>query len=105
MSCQGIRNKVKNNSVLNLFAHDKIPISFWTIDHDDDVFDKNYFLCVSNENKKFVDEVYETINIFMDVQDVSKRDGKIGRFEKFERIIETRHNIPTVDIDEDDIPF
>ena len=82
----------KNNIVLNIFANDKITISFWTIDHDDDVFDKNYFLCVSNENKEFVDEVYETINIFMDVQDMSKRDGKIGKFEKFERIFVIDNN-------------
>jgi len=80
----------KNNIVLNLFANDKIPISFWTIDHD--VFDESYFLCVSNENKELVDEVYETINIFMDVQDMSKRDGKIGKFEKFERIFVIDNN-------------
>lgn len=80
----------KNNIVLNLFSNDKIPINFWTINHD--VFDKSYFLCVSNENQELVDEVYETINIFMDVQDMSKRDGKIGKFEKFERIFAIDNN-------------
>ena len=51
-----------------------------------------YLSGISNENKKFVDEVYETINIFMDVQDVSKKDGKIGKFEKFERIFVIDNN-------------
>lgn len=84
----------KNNIVLNIFANDKIPISFWTINHD--VFDKSYFLCISNENQELVDEVYETINIFMDLQEVSKKDGNIGRFQKFERIFA---------IDNNEIPF
>lgn len=85
----------KNSTILNLFANDKIPIDF--LDIDLDIFDGDYVLCVSNENKKFVDEVYENFKDFTNVQDMSIRDGKIGRFEKFERIFK---------IDKDDeIPF
>ena len=80
----------KNNIVLNLFANDKIPTSFWTIDYD--IFDESYFLCVSNENKELVDEIYENINTFIDVQDLSILNGKIGRFDKYERIFEINNN-------------
>ncbi|MBE0492533.1 MAG: hypothetical protein IBX44_09845 [Sulfurospirillum sp.] len=89
---------IKNNKVINLFANDKIPTNFWTINHD--IFHDSYLLCVSNENKEFVNEVYETINIFLHVQDVSIRDGNIGRFDKYERIFRT-----LIDIDSDEIPF
>ena len=87
--CDTIKSN-KNNIVLNLFANDKIPTSFWTIDYE--IFEDSYFLCVSNENKEFVDEIYENINSFMDIQDLSILDGKIGRFEKFERIFEAADN-------------
>jgi len=93
----------KNNIVINLFANDKIPTNFWTIDYE--IFDESYFLCVSNENKEFVDEIYENINSSLEVQDLSILDGKIGRFEKYERIFEVRDNMPLIDIDEDEIPF
>jgi len=89
---------IKNNKVINLFANDKIPTNFWTINHD--IFHDSYLLCVSNENKEFVNEVYETINIFLHVQDVSIRDGNIGRFDKYERIFRT-----LIDIDSDEISF
>lgn len=80
----------KNNIVLNLFANDKIPTSFWTIDYD--IFDESYFLCVSNEKKELVDEIYENINTFIDLQDLSILNGKIGRFDKYERIFEIDNN-------------
>ena len=79
----------KNNIVLNLFANDKIPTSFWTVNYD--IFDESYFLCVSNENNELVDEIYENINSFIDVQDLSILDGKIGRFDKYERIFKIKN--------------
>jgi hypothetical protein len=79
----------KNNIVLNLFANDKIPISFWTVNYD--IFGESYFLCVSNENKEFVDELYENINSFIDVENLSILDGKIGKFDKYERIFRIKN--------------
>ncbi|MEA2019737.1 MAG: hypothetical protein U9N59_14955, partial [Campylobacterota bacterium] len=64
--------------------NDKMPIDFLEIELD--IFDKDFVLCVSNENREFVNEVYENFKDFMDVQDLSIKDGKIGRFEKFERV-------------------
>lgn len=84
----------KDSTILNLFANDKIPIGFLAIEYD--IFYKDFVLCVSNENKKFVDEVYENFKDFTNVQDMSIRDSKIGKFEKFERIFE---------IDGNEIPF
>ena len=92
----------KNNTTLNLFANDKMPIDFLDIDYD--IFEKDYFICVSNKNKEFVDEVYGNFNSFINVQDVSIRDGKIGRYHKYERIFRTIENyIP--EVDEYGIPF
>ena len=85
-----INDNKKNNIVINLFINDKIPTNFWTMDYE--FFDKSYFLCVSNENKKFVDKIYENINSSLDVQDLSILDGKIGRFKKYERIFEVGDN-------------
>ena len=80
-----VLNNIKTNTrILNLFASDKIPEVFLDVDYD--IFKDSYFLCVSNENKKFVDDVYENISEFIDVQDVSIRDGRIGRFMRYERI-------------------
>ena len=74
----------KNNIILNLFANDKMPVDFLDIDFD--ISDENYFLCVSNENKEFVDEVYVNIKDFLNVQNLSILDGKVGKFKKYERI-------------------
>ena len=66
-------------------------------------------MCVSNENKEFVDERYNDITSFADSQDLSIKDGKIGRFSKFERVFKVSNNyeqnIPIIDIDNDEIPF
>ncbi|MBD3795918.1 MAG: hypothetical protein IE881_08330, partial [Epsilonproteobacteria bacterium] len=87
-----IYDKIKsNNTTLNLFANDRRPIAFLDIDYD--IFDKAYFMCVSNKSKTFVDAVYKDISDSLDVQDVSKRDGKIGRFDKFERIFLREKNL------------
>jgi len=74
----------KNDIALNLFANDKMPVDFLDIDYD--IFEKDYFMCVSNESKEFVDEIYEDITSLINCHDLSIRDGKIGRFTKFERI-------------------
>jgi len=91
-----------NNTVLNLFANDKMSVDFLDIDYD--IFEEAYFMCVSNKDKVFVDDVYKNISDFLDVQDVSIRDGRIGRFNKYERIFKTIQNIPHIVIDEDEIP-
>lgn len=80
----------KNNTILNLFANDKMPVDFLDIDFD--ISDENYFLCVSNENKEFVDEVYVNIKDFLNVQNLSIIDGKIGKFKKYERIFKVNSN-------------
>ena len=86
-----IYDKIKsNNKILNLFANDKLPIDLLDIDYD--IFEDSYFLCVSNEKKEFVNEVHENISDFIDLQDVSIRDGKIGRFQKFERVFKTKRS-------------
>lgn len=74
----------KNNIALNLFANDKMPVDFLDIDYD--IFEKDYFMCVSNESKEFVEEVYGNITSWTSCQDLSIRDAKIGRFTKYERI-------------------
>lgn len=91
---------IQNGNTLNLYANDKIVIDFLDIDFD--LFENAYFMCVSNENKKFVDEVYEPIKIFIDIQNMSIRDSKIGKYEKFERIFKISKEF---DIEIDEIPF
>jgi hypothetical protein len=61
-----------------------------TLEIDYELLNEAYFMCVSNDNKKFVDEVYENITVFTDSQDLSIVDGKIGRFVKFERNFRTK---------------
>jgi hypothetical protein len=74
----------KNDITLNLFANDEMPVDFLDIDYD--IFKKDYFMCVSNESKEFVEEVYGNITSWTSCQDLSIRDAKIGRFTKYERI-------------------
>ena len=91
---------IQNGNTLNLYANDKIVIDFLDIDFD--LFENAYFMCVSNENKKFVDEVYENIENFINIQNMSIRDTKIGKYEKFERIFKISKEF---DIEVDEIPF
>ena len=98
-------NKIKNiqkDHTFNLFANNKIPIDFLDIDYD--LFDESYFMCLSNENENFINEVYENISIFKDVQNMSIRNDKIGKFKRYERIFKLLKTID-IDIDEDEIPF
>ena len=75
---------IKNNIILNLIVNDKFPVDYLDIDYE--LFKNSYFICVSNSNKNFVDKIYENISNFNSVENLSIRDTKIGRFEKYERI-------------------
>lgn len=96
-------NTKKKHTILHLFANDKIPIAFTNI--DDNILDNDFILFISNKNREFVENSYRDFNFFMDVEDISIQDGKIGRFSKYERIFKARQNIPTIDIDDDEIAF
>lgn len=74
----------KLNVLSKNITTDKMPVDYLDIDFD--LLKSAYFMCVSNENKEFVDEVYENIKSFKNSQDLSKIDGKIGKFSKFERL-------------------
>lgn len=70
---------IKNDIILNLIVNDKFPVDY-------KLFKNSYFMCVSNINKNFIDKMYENISDFSSVENLSIRDSKIGRFEKYERI-------------------
>lgn len=95
-------NALEANTTLNLFANDKMPIGFLEIDFD--ILGEAYFLCVSNESREFVDDVYENISDFNDAKKISFRDDKIGRFQRFERVFAVTNN-QSVKIYDDEIPF
>lgn len=79
-----VLENIKNNVTLNVFVNDEMPINILDVDYD--LLNNSYFMCVSNTNKAFVDDVYENISDFSSLENISIRDSKIGRFEKFERI-------------------
>lgn len=92
---------IENNIILNLIVNDKFPVDY-------KLFKNSYFMCVSNSNKNFVDEIYENISDFGSVENLSIRDSKIGRFDRYEKIFKINNyeqNIFEIDIDEDEIPF
>ena len=77
-------DKIKTNTIaLNLFANDKIPIDVKVIN---DVIYKDFIICLSNENIEFVDNIYNDFNNSTNIQDLSIRDGNIGRYQRYERI-------------------
>ena len=77
-------DKIKTNTIaLNLFANDRIPIDFKVIN---DVIYKDFIICLSNENIEFVDNIYNDFNNSTNIQDLSIRDGNIGRYQRYERI-------------------
>ncbi len=96
-----IKNKL-NNITIHLFVNDKILVDFLDIDFD--IFGDSYFICLSNENESITNEIYENISIFNNVQNMSIRDTKIGKFKKFERIFKISNSMD-IEIDEDEIPF
>lgn len=75
---------IQNSITLNLFANDKMPVDWIVIDSTN--LPQAYFMSVSNKDSKFLDELYENIGDCLDLEIVSNRDGKIGRFQRFERI-------------------
>lgn len=79
-------NESKNNLTLNLFVNDKMPIDM--VDIDVDILGEAYFMCVSNknENLNFIYETYENMSLFVDIQKISNRDYKIGKFQRYENI-------------------
>ena len=83
---------IENNITLNIVVNDKMPIGYNDIDYE--LLNNAYFMCVSNKNKSFVDEIYKNISMFNDVQNLSIEDGKIGKFKKLERIFEINDEIP-----------
>lgn len=96
---------INTEITFNLVANDTIPSDSLNIDST--LLKNAYFICISNEDKNFVDKVYNDLNLLNDCHDVSIRNCKIGRFEKFERIfkINFESQESTIDIEEDDIPF
>ena len=73
----------RNTIALNLFANDKIPMDVKVIN---DVIYKDFIICLSNENIEFVDNIYNDFNNSTNIQDLSIRDGNIGRYQRYERI-------------------
>lgn len=102
LGCLDKIKTIQNSISINLFTNDKMPIDFFDMDFD--LFDESYFMCLSNENDNFIKEVYENFEMFINIQNVSIRDTKIGKFKKFERIFKISNSID-IEIDEDDIPF
>ena len=76
--------KIKNSTTLNLIVNDSLPINWEDVDFN--YLNNGCFLCLSNSKKEFVEETYDSIGNFIDIQNVSIRDGKIGKFERFEKI-------------------
>lgn len=76
-----ILKKLDNQTVLNLIVNDKIYEKIKNID-----FENDFFLCLSNQSNVNIDKFYKKLTKTKDVQNVSIRDTKIGKFKKFERI-------------------
>ena len=84
-----ILEKLDNQIVLNLMVNDRIYEKIENID-----FRKDYFICLSNQNNENVDIFYKDLTNSKDVENLSIRDCKIGKFEKFERIFKLNDEIP-----------
>jgi hypothetical protein len=67
-----------NTPKIHLFVNDKIPTDLTNIDFGDD-----YVVCLSHQTTKTIDSISQIV----DGREISKRDGKIGRFKRFERIL------------------
>ena len=77
-------DKIKTNTIaLNLFANDKIPMDVKVINVG---IYEDFIMCLSNENIEFVDKIYNDFNNSTNIQDLSIRDGNIGRYQRYERI-------------------
>lgn len=78
-----------NDILLHLFANNSWLVDFYSYDWYDFDFKiyQGYFLCVSNQ-PNFVEDFDEHLlaNIEGEFKNISSRDSKIGRFQRFERI-------------------
>ncbi len=94
-------------TILNLFANDTMPVDFFDI--DDDIFNGAYFVFLSSKSKSYLNRVYEELCTVVNVENVSLREGKVGKYMRFERIYKNinngDNNILDIYIDEDEIPF
>lgn len=91
------------DNLLHLFVNDSIPFDYFSLDWYDITLTgfKGYFICLSNKNSEIIDYITEMEEV---KTYISKRDTKIGKFKKFERIFKISNSID-IEIDEDDIPF
>lgn len=97
---------IKNDNTLNILINDKMPINI-LFDLDCYLLKNAYFICLSNENESFVNDIHGDMQLFNNIEDISIRDNKIGRFKRYERIFEINNleqNISEFDIDDDEIP-
>ena len=100
-------SNIKNDITLNILINDKMAINI-LFDVDCDLLKNAYFMCLSNENTSFVNDIHNDMQLFNNIQDISIRDNKIGRFDRYERIFEINNldqNISEIDMDYDEIPF
>lgn len=84
-------NKIKNQITLNLFVNDKMPIDFSSINHE--IFFKAYFMCLSNNNQKFVLDIFRKISLNLTIENIIERSDRIGKYKRFEKIFQC-HEIP-----------
>jgi len=77
----------KSTITLNLFANDYMPMDLLDIDYN--MFGKAYFVCLSNTDIDFVNEVHKNLADLLDMQNISIRDGKIGKYQRYEKICKT----------------
>ena len=99
-------SNIKNDITLNILINDKMAINI-LFDVDCDLLKNAYFMCLSNENISFVNDIHGEMQLFNNIEDISIRDNKIGRFKRFERIfkINNKYNSSECVFDEDEIPF
>ncbi|NBK98326.1 MAG: hypothetical protein EOM50_09935 [Erysipelotrichia bacterium] len=78
-------NKLRNHLSLNLFVNDVMPLEYLDIDFD--IFENAYFMCISNESDEKIEEFFEIISDFAEIDKIiSNRETKVGKFKKFEKI-------------------
>ena len=100
------------DNVLNLFANDKENVHPESL--NDRYADQSYFMCVSSQDNETIDNIQNEIEMMNDIRNISNRDGKIGKFQRYERIFQVKskseyqvpkYRVPIIDIDDDEIPF
>jgi len=94
-------NEVKNGFALNLFVNEKDIVDLRKVNLEEFVDD--YFICVSNKNGEFVNDIFNKFSIEVKQRILTDRKTKIGRFQKYEKIFQVTGII--LEIDNDDIPF